>query len=249
LGEATRPKPPLPEYTHEELKELFLSDNFNDAVWLLAHGDSEAVVFLKEILENGPEEKKIWAAIALAWHRNPAALPELIKVIEERSEIPEEYLHIRRYAPFWMLMIVFIGRIGNSSALPTLFVILDDPKSDIDAILASVRAIGRIGDTAAIPALEGLLQRDDIPRDRIFQMTSQVVTESVGEDGLWQVELAIAEVLIELGKPQPQIIEKHQQDPRPWVRRYVAIVREKNNAVIESQYLAVPFREEIGMRC
>lgn len=249
LGEATRPKPTLPKYNHEELKELFLSDNFKDAVWLLAHGDSESFAFLKEILEQGPKEKKIWAAIALAWHRDAAALPELIKQIEDRPETPEEYLHIRRYAPFWMLMIVFIGRIGDSSALPTLFSILNDPKSDIDAILASIRALGRIGDAAAVPALEALLKRDDLPRDRRFQMTSQVVTEMVGEDGLWQVELTIAEVLAEFGKPQPQVVEKHQQDPRPWVRRYVAIVREKINAMVESQKLTIPFREEIGMRC
>ncbi|MBC9867726.1 MAG: FAD-dependent oxidoreductase [Opitutae bacterium] len=249
LGETTRPKPPLPDLTLEETKERFLSKNFKDAVWLLAHGSSESVAFLKEILEEGPEEKKIWAAIALAWHRDPAALPELVRVIEERPETAEKYLHLRRYAPFWMLMIVLLGRIGHASALPALIGILDDPKSDIDAVLASVRALGRIGDAAAIPALECLLRRDDLPRDRRFQMTSQVVTEMVGEDGLWQVELAIAEVLAEFGKPQPQVIEKHHQDPRPWVRRYVAIVEEKNRAAQESMHLAIPFRDEIGMRC
>ena len=44
----------------------------------------------------------------------------------------------------------------------------------------------------------------------------------------------LAEVLADFGKPQPQVVEKHQQDSRPWVRRYVTIVGEKNNAVIES---------------
>ena len=112
-----------------------------------------------------------------------------------------------------------------------------------------LRPLGRIGDAAAIPALDRLLQRDDLPRDRKFQMTSKVTTEMVGEDGLWQVELAIVEVLAEFGKPQPQVVEKYQKDPRPWTRRYTAIVAEKNRAVVESQHLAVPFREEIGMRC
>ena len=237
LGDATRPKPPLRDFAFEEQKELFVGKDFKDAVWLLAHGGPEAATFLKEILESGSDEKKLWAAIALAWHRDPVAIPELIKVIQERPETPEEYLHIRRYAPFWMLMIVLLGRIGHSSALPTLFQILEDPKSDIDAVIASVRALGRIDDSSAIPILKRLLARDDLPRDRKFQMTGMVLTEMVGEDGLWQVELAIAEVLAEFGLPQPQVVEKHLKDPRPWARRYAEIVGE--GGMVESEQWAV----------
>ncbi len=237
LGDATRPKPPLLDFTLEEQKELFFSKDPKDGVWLLAHGDTEAATFLKEVLETGTEEKKRWAALALAWHRDPAALPELIRIIEERPETPEEYLHIRRYAPFWMLMIVLLGRIGHSAALPALFAILQDPKSDIDAVISSVRALGRIGDSSAIPILEQLLERDDLPRNRKFQMTGMVLTEMVGEDGLWQVELAIAEILADFGRPQPHVVEKHRQDPRPWARRYAEIVAEGGS--VESEQWAV----------
>ena len=111
---------------------------------------------------------------------------------------------------------------------PVLLDVLADRSVDMDAIIAVVRALGRIGDVdATVPALLKLLERDDLPRNRTFQQTNVEGRWPAGEDGLWQIELAVAEVLTTFGHPQPRVLEKYRDDARNHVRRYAHIVAER----------------------
>jgi HEAT repeat protein len=130
----------------------------------------------------------------------------------------------RNQRPFWQSCVVMLGRIGSSAAVPALLDVLADPNSDLDQLIAAVRALSRIGDTRAVPALERLLERDDAPRERRFQATKASSRWPEREDGLWQLELAVAEVLARFGRPRPEIVQRYLDDPRNQPRRYARIV-------------------------
>ena len=258
LGDEVRPTPPVPDYSREKQKKILLSKKPQDAVWLLAHGGPEAAEILHEVLESGEFEglktadgygPKVWAAVALAWRRDPAAVPVLIEVIENRPKEDDDYVLKRRFAPFWMTMIVMLGRLGDPRAIPVLVDLLDEPRwNSIDIMLACVRALGRIGDPKAVPVLEGLLEREELPNDRYFQLTNPNLTAPPGEDGTWQIELAIADVLSDFGRPQPLVVERHRHERRPWVRRYARMLEAKNDAVFENRKLVVPLEDRAFLR-
>ena len=173
----------------------------------------------------------------------------LFPVIENRPKEDDDYVHKRRFAPFWMTMIVILGRLGDPRAIPVLVELLDEPRwNSIDIMLACVRALGRIGDPKAVPVLEGLLEREDLPNDRYFQLTNPNLTAPPGEDGTWQIELAIADVLADFGRPQPLVVERHRHERRPWVRRYARMLEAKNDAVFENQKLVVPLEDRAFIR-
>lgn len=228
LGEAVRPKPVVPERPLAELRQMLTSNDPKDAVWLLAHGGEKARVLLKDFVHHGPEASRFWAAVALAWHKDDDALPELIAAVDTRMAERSDYTpRSRNMVPLWQPCIVMLGRIGSPKALPVLLDVLADPAITMDALIAAVRALGRIGDPRAVPALQALLTRDDLPRERTFQQTNPNSQWPEREDGLWQVELAIAEVLADFHQPQPHVVEKYQSDPRSYVRRYATKIQRK----------------------
>jgi hypothetical protein len=202
-----------------------LPNVLKDAVWTLAHGGPEASAALRDFVKSGPVERRFWAALALAWQRDDAALPELIRAVETRLAERADYTpRSRNQRPFWQSCVVMLGRIGSPAAVPALLDVLADPTSDLDQLIAAVRALSRIGDARAVPALERLLARDDAPRERRFQATKASSRWPEREDGLWQLELAVAEVLARFGRPQPEVVQCYLSDPRNQPRRYARIV-------------------------
>ena len=229
LGDEVHPAPVVRERPLDELKEMLTSDDPKDAVWLLAQGGKKERAFLKGFLKNGPEAARFWAALALAWHRDPDAVPELIHAVDQRMAQRTDYTPMsRNMRPLWQSSIVMLGRIGDARAIPVLLEVLDDRAIDADVMIAVMRALGRIHDERALPALHHILARDDLPRQRKFQQTNPIARFPVEEDALWQVELAAAEVLAGFGEPQESIVRKHLQDPRNHVRRYARIVGERS---------------------
>lgn len=221
LGDQVRPKQVVPNIPFEELKDLLASHNPKDAVWNLAMGGEKEIALLKDVVKNGPENARFWAAVALAWHKSEEALNELIEWVEERKGSHPNYTPVsRNMIPLWQSVIVMLGRIGSKKAIPVLVDVLNDPTINMDVMIAAVRALGRIGDLSVVPLLENILLRKDLPRKRLYQCTNIDGRWPAGEDGLWQVELAITEVLAGLGKPKLSIIEKYLSDERKHVRRY-----------------------------
>ncbi len=94
--------------------------------------------------------------------------------------------------------------------------------------------LGHIGSPKAISVLEGVLA------DRRFQQTNANSLFPEKENGLWQVELAIAQVMASLGKPQMHLIEKHLADPRPAVRRHARLLRDQPNVAYPSHEENLP---------
>jgi len=211
-----RPKPAIPEFSVKKLRELFFSEKPQDAIWAFSFS-KESIPFLKDVVRNGSEQQRLQASVALAMHRRKEAVPELIRCVAARKpDLPEG----PRTVPLWQSSIVLLGRIGDAKAIPVLLEVLSDRSAGLDALIAAVRALGRIGDRRAIPGLLKFLRRKDIPHIRklshSYGPTSQVITE----DALWQIELATAESLKNLGVLQKKTMEKFLEDQRSYVRRY-----------------------------
>ncbi len=234
LGEDVAPGPVVPEREMRELRAMLASNDPKDAVWLLAHGGEQAVALLQDVVASGPPGARFWAAVALAWHRDPAALEELIAAVDARVAERTDYTpHSRNMVPLWQSCIVLLGRIGDPAAMPVIIAVLEDPLSDADALIAAIRALGRIGDKGAVGALQRLLERTDLPRRRLFQQTNQTSKWPASEDGLWQIELAAADVLAGFGRSQSELVAKYLADPRVHVRRYASLVRHRSGGQAE----------------
>ncbi len=227
LGEAVKPKPVVQERPLEELRAMLASADPKDAVWLLAHGGEPARRLLRQVVESGPEGGRFWASVALAWHRDTAALPELIGAVEQRlAERPDFTPRGRNMVPLWQSCIAMLGRIGSPEAVSVLLDVLADRSANMDALIAAIRALGRIGDPRAVPAILNLLKRDDLPRERKFQIYSLNGRWPERENALWQIELAAAEILAQFGYPQPQLVEKYLRMGHNQAKRYARKVRE-----------------------
>jgi len=211
-----RPEPAIPKYPFKKLREMFLSEKPGDAVWEFSFR-KEAIPFLKNVLKTGNKDSRFWASVALAMHKEKDAVPELARCVSgRRQEIPEG----RGTVPLWKSSVVLLGRVGDKRATEVLSEILFDSTADIDTLIAVVRALGRLGDKRTVPALLKFLRRRDIPYVRKMAVSSGPASKPVEEDSLWQIELATAETLKRLGRPQKEIIKKHINDTRSYVRRY-----------------------------
>jgi flavin-dependent dehydrogenase len=229
LGPDVDPGPVVPTRQLDELRGMLASDKPKDAVWLLAMGGEDAHNLLRDWVVNGPEQSRFWAALALAWRRDPLALPELLRAVRDRMTQRTDYTpRSRNMVPLWQSCIVMLGRLGDRHAIPTLLDVLRDKSANLDVLIAVVRALGRIGDASVVPDLEQLLARGDrLPRERLFQQTNANARYPEREDALWQIELCLAEVLGQFGKPQAGIVRKHISDERLHVRRYAELVRQR----------------------
>ncbi|MBM4163563.1 MAG: FAD-dependent oxidoreductase [Lentisphaerae bacterium] len=225
LSESLKPKPVVPAMPLDQCCERLASDDPKDAVWLLAHGGEPAQRLLKEALKTGEHGARFWASVALAWQRDEAALPELVKAVDERlSKRPDYTPRSRNMVPLWQSCIVLLGRIGSATAVPALLDVLADRTVAFDALIATLRALGRIGDQRAVSPILELLKRDDIACERKLQIYSLNGRWPQCEDVFWQLELAAAEILGRLGHPQRHIAEKYVQSPHSQARRYAAMV-------------------------
>ena len=222
LADKNSPRALIRERRLPELREMLLSDEPQDAVWLLTQCDrDEALPLLTDMLRAGPAQARFWAAVALAMHRSAEAVPELVACVQERrAEIPDGL----KTVPVWQSAIVLLGRIGDPAAVPTLLKVLSDDSADFDTLIAAARALGRIDDDSAVPALTRLLEREDLAEKKKLRRPAR-------EDVLWQLHLAVAEALARCGAECPEVLERYSHDPRSSVRRYsgkIADLLERN---------------------
>ena len=239
LGKPTPPQLPAPDARSDLHDESWLpaqppalpaaewaarlgTEESTTATWELIRKGDDALPLLLEAARSELPAARFWASVALAMLRRPEAAPELRACLaERRADLPEG----RKTAPLWQSAAVLLGRLGDREALPELCRVLEDPEAPLDALIAVVRAIGRIGDPAAAPALEALLDRADLPAERRLQVSVAAVGEVV-EDARWQLDLAAAEALAKLGRPRPDVAQRHLADERLLVRRYARRVAE-----------------------
>jgi len=221
LDEKFRPVPLIPENFRNDTSRLAETGEPKDIIYPLAISGKSAVPALLKILETAKPENKFLPAVALAMLKRKEAVRELVKNVVERNPARVQE---NGAAPRWKSAIVMLGRAGSPEALPALLGVLEDKNADADALIAALRAMGRIKNRKAVPMILKFLKRKDIPQIRKFQVSCAGVAP-VEEDVLWQIELAAAEALAALGKPQPSIIRKYLDHPRSYVRRYAAKIK------------------------
>jgi len=198
------------------------TEKSQEATWALIKAGAEALPLLVQAVRAEKPATRFWASVALAMLGRQEAAPELRSALaERRGEVPEG----RKTAPLWKSAICLLGRIRDREAVPELCRVLEDPEADLDALVAALRALGRIGDPAAVEAIERMLERDDLPTVREFQVSVAGVGP-VREDARWQLDLAAAEALARCGKPRPDIARRHLGDERALVRRHARRVVE-----------------------
>ncbi len=168
-------------------------------------------------LESGDPKERFSAAVELALAGRQEAFPELLRCVEERSNVKTNG-PVHRQIDAWKFAIALLGMAGRKEAVPQIEKILDDKTADFRALTLAVRALGRIGVRSSASVIEKLLKRKDIPSIITLQVSYGGITP-VTEDALWKLELAAAEALHALGTNRRDLVEKYLDDPRGYVRR------------------------------
>jgi len=216
LHESSWMPPQVPALPFAERIAQLGTEKTSEACWDLIRCGEEALPLLLEAAKGEKPASRFWASVALAMLKRPEAAPELRAALaERRADVPDG----RKSAPLWKPAVVLLGRIADRGAVPELCKVLEDRQADLDALIAAVRALARIGDPAAVPALDALVERPDLPAERILQVSTPG-GRPVREDARWQLDLAAAEALARLGSPRPDLIARHADDERAYVRRY-----------------------------
>ncbi|MDO9541923.1 MAG: FAD-dependent oxidoreductase [Kiritimatiellia bacterium] len=211
LENKPRKLPAAPDLSGETATELVL---------MSARRSRENALALKNIL-NSDDRAVRFKAAALAFLGGSDGVNELIKCVTERN--PEKIAG-QKTVPMWQSAILFLGMAGDKKAIPLILGVLKDENAGLDTLIAALRALARIGDEAVIPAIGEFLKRENLPTERVFQISTKTAfLKPVVDDARWQIELAAAETLIKLGGPPEkirQIIKPHLEDQRAYVRRY-----------------------------
>ncbi|MBN2581942.1 MAG: FAD-dependent oxidoreductase [Planctomycetes bacterium] len=215
LRESDRPLPALPEGTAEQLVERLGEDKPFDAAWQLARDHQETLPALRDALRSDVPAQRFWSAATLAMAGDASGAGELIAAVRERRD---DTLNARKAAPQWMSSIVLLGRVGSREAVPALCEVLQDGEATLSAVIAAVRALGRIGDASAEKAVRGVLTRKNLDTRRFLQF-SMGNRAQVAEEARWQLDLAVAEALSRMGRPDRSLAEPYLDDERAYVRR------------------------------
>lgn len=212
----------LPQDALEECKRALHSDSPEESIWVLAHNGNQARDILKGALKGGSTKLRFYAAAALAMLGCEDGADELIACVSERRGKLHEG---SKAAPMWLAAIPMLGRLRCKAAVPVLVEVLRDKAASLDALVASVRALARIGDSSVCDELLKLLGKENLPTQRQMQVSIGNIKPII-EDARWQIDLAVAEALARLGRPMPEIAERHLNDERAYVRRYAKRVLE-----------------------
>jgi len=230
LDEKYRPKPAVPADKPLELPSASEIDNekANELVWVSTYGNRGNALALKGMLNSNDPIVRFKASAALAWHGLKDGVDELLKNLEDRNS---EQLKANKVVPMWQSAIPFLGMAGDKRSIPALLNVLKDESASLDALVAVVRALERLGDESVISALRDFLKRENLPTERVLQISTGVMfLKPVVDDARWQIELAVAETMLKLGAPHDeisQIIKPHLDDKRAYVRRYANKLKEQ----------------------
>lgn len=224
LDRENRPKPPVENLSLDQIRKGLHSNEPSDAVWHAATGGVHEEELLLEFVKGDHDGARFWSAVALAWRKHEAAVPVLIEAVEERMGLRTDFTPwSRNMRPLWQSCVIMLGRIGDKRAVPTLIELVDNHE-DFDVVIAAVRALGRIGDSSVVPSIEAVLNRE-LNCARYFQQTNPNAKYPTQEDGRWQLDLAVVDVLRSFGKKRDDILKRYADDPRFAVRRYVEILQ------------------------
>ena len=222
--------PKAPSRTPEEWAAELEGEDPGLAVWHLAQAGEEAVPPLLKVLQSGSPTARFWAAAALALQGQKDGLPILLDTVRRRDETvpynpslkPTDNPVALRAKPRWIPTLALLGRLGDPAARPVLCEVVAEPEPDLDVLLTAIRALGRLDDVRALECLHPLREREDLPTQRVLQVSLPGVPPVV-EDARWQVDLTLAEALHNLGEPPPEeLIRPYLEDERAYVRRYAA---------------------------
>jgi hypothetical protein len=206
MSEPVQAGPPL-----DELMEGLASEDNSEAIWQITRYGDEAVPGLIGLLSAEDKEVRFAAALALGILGRREAVPELRRALwEEHRE-----LTARGAAPRRSAAVILLGMIGDGEAVPDLIKFLQEPDIDPHAATFTIKALGRIGDPACVEPIKGYVLSDlpDIP----VKLSGGVVETSMR----WSVEIAAGAVLMKFGDPMgEELIKKHLDDPRAFVRNY-----------------------------
>jgi hypothetical protein len=225
LDERHNPGRIVPEMNLEEIREGLHTAHPADAVWNAAWGGEAEESLLLELVAGESDGARFWSAVALAWRRHPAAVPVLMQAVEARMTLRPDFTpHSRNMRPLWQSCIPMLGRIGDKRAVDQLISLLETERN-FDVLIAVVRALGKIGDRCTMDKIEAVLEHGNIECVRNFQQTDLLARYPASEDGRWQLDLAIVEVLQSFGRRRDDVLARYASDPRFSVRRYVQMLR------------------------
>ena len=224
LDEKYRPKPAIAMDKPLELpasSEEIPPEKVDELVWIASHGSKDSAVALKSMLNSTDPVVRFKSAAALARFGIEEGVQELLRCVEERNS---EKLKANKVVPMWQSAIPFLGMSGDKRAVPAILDVLKDNNASLDALISAIRALEKIGDESVIPALREFLKRENMPTERVLQIsTGTMFLKPVVDDARWQIELAVAETMSNLGADHDevrQIIKPHLDDKRAYVRRY-----------------------------
>jgi len=212
MSQPVSPKPPLDEL----IGRLSEEDN-SETIWQITRYGDKAVPKLLELLSSDDGELRFSAALALGIMKRPEAAAELRRALtEEHGE-----LTAHRAVPRRIAAAILLGMIGDKEAVPDLLKILREPDIDPHSATFLIKALGRIGDPSCLEPIKEYV-RSELP-DKPVKLSGGVVESSMR----WSVDIAAGRVMMKLGDPMGrELIERHLDDPRSFVRRYAQKVLE-----------------------
>ena len=195
---------------------------------LLLRGQTESQPKLQAAWKAAQGPERFWIAVGLAWWRDASGLDEILSAIEERRALDETFTPMcKDIRPLWESCLMLVQRLGSDAkyAYPTVREVLLDEATELDARIAAVKTLAAIGTEDSLELLRRVPSIQGRSFTRFFRINGAEGRWPPSEDGRWQLDLAAAHALIESGENAEELLAPYQEDPRPYVRRYVQRLR------------------------
>jgi hypothetical protein len=160
----------------------------------------------------------------------PGSVEGLIRAVEtnDRSRPKGGYGQINLHA------IKLLGMLEAAEAVPALLGHLNSRHASYGSAMHAVISLGRIGDRQAVQGIADFLESARISTLRTLGQPPikhphyrEYLSTGVTQDVTWQKELICADALARLGTVRNDLVEKHLEDERAYVRRYAKMVRKR----------------------
>ncbi|MFA6101301.1 MAG: FAD-dependent oxidoreductase [Victivallaceae bacterium] len=179
---------------------------------------------LKKMSSGNPQEKYN-AALILSISGDSNAFQVLMNCVKERSAIKPLGAG-NKTTELWKPAIAVLGFNKVKAAVPLLECVIQDKSSDRTALILAMRALANIGSTSSAEVITGMLERDDLPVEEVFQKSTGNI-KTYSENSRWKLELAAAECLARLGVERHDLVDKYLNDESAVVRRSARKIQER----------------------
>ncbi|NQT11258.1 MAG: FAD-dependent oxidoreductase, partial [Planctomycetes bacterium] len=154
-----------------------------------------AVPALRPLLKSDETDVRADAALLLGMHGDRSAIPELLRLLEQRNPRTHRFTledcSSRPSVPMWYASVILLGRFREKSAMPLLVDVLSDPdRCPPDLASFAITALERIGDPTAVEAIKPYLATGD---------SAPVENENASFETMWGVRTNAARALARLG--------------------------------------------------